>query len=122
MRDVVISAVRPLLLGYSKVSRLTAWRFFAKYGVVSTVLDQKRTVGSYFTLFSVFRFLPSALSDEFTLMSLERIADEMGEFTVVIIPCTEEYSAFVKRNREWLETRFILRSPENACRMTPLKN
>ena len=85
MRDVVTSAVRPLLLGYGRVARQTAWRFFAEYGVMSTVLDKKRTLGSYFSVFSSFRLLPSSESDEFIIMSLERIADEMGELTLIVV-------------------------------------
>ena len=54
MRDVVTSAVRPLLLGCGKVARRTAWRFFAEYSVTSTVLDRRRTFGSYFSLFFSF--------------------------------------------------------------------
>lgn len=120
MRDVVTSAVRPLLLGYGRVARQTAWRFFAEYGVMSTVLDKKRTLGSYFSVFSSFRLLPSSESDEFIIMSLERIADEMGELTIIVVPCSPFYRDFIKRNRERLETRFILRSPEKACNVRPL--
>lgn len=119
MRDVVTSAVRPLLLGYGKVARQTAWRFFAEYSVTSTVLDRRRTFGSYFSLFFSFRSLPCSDSDEFIIMSLERLADEMGDLTLMIVPCTPFYRELVKRNRERLETRFILRSPEKVCNVRP---
>lgn len=119
MRDVVTSAVRPLLLGYGKVARQTAWRFFAEYGVTSTVLDRKRTLGAYLSLFFSFRPLPDSESDEFILMSLDRLADEMGDLTLLVVPCSPFYFDFIKRNRERLETRFILRSPEKACNVRP---
>jgi len=119
MRDVVTSAVRPLLLGCGKVARQTAWRFFAEYSVTSTVLDRRRTFGSYFSLFFSFRSLPCSDSDEFIIMSLERLADEMGDLTLMIVPCTPFYRELVKRNRERLETRFILRSPEKVCNVRP---
>ena len=119
MRDVVTSAVRPLLLGYGKVARHTAWRFFAEYGVISTVLDRERSLGAFFPLFFSFRLLPRSNEDEFIIMSLERLADEMGEITPIIVPCSSFYHDLIKRNRERLETRFILRSPEKVCNVRP---
>ena len=119
MREVVFSAVRPLILGDGKAARRTAWRFFAEYGVSSTVLDQMRTLGSYFSLFSSFRYLPPTSSDDFLLMSLERISEETPDLTLMIIPCSDFYRAFIKRNLSWLESRFIIRSPERVCDVKP---
>ena len=121
MRDVVMSAVRPLLLGQGKSARRVAWRLFAEYGVISTLLDFKRTLGTVFYPFSSFRCLPAPVSEEFIIMSLERLSDESGELTLILIPCNRFFDELVKRNRERLEIRFILRSPENACKMAPTK-
>ena len=118
MRDVVMTAVRPLLLGGGRVARETAVRFFMEYRVFSVLLDRKRPL---FSLFTSFTQLPDTRSDEFLLMSLERLGDELSDVTCLVIPCNEEFEAFVKRNRERLETRFILRSPELACEVCPVK-
>ena len=120
MKDVVRSAVFPILLGYGKTARMTAWRLFADYGVRSVLLDREKPLGAFFSLFFTFRKLPS-VSDEFTLMSLERLSDEQSDMTCLIIPCTEHYAELIKRNRARLECRFILRSPGNAVRVTPVK-
>ena len=119
MREVVFSAIRPLILGDGRLARQTAWRFFAAYGVTSTVLDKKRTLGSYFSIFSSFKHLPPTSSDDFILMSLERIADETPDVTLIVTPCTEFYREFVKRNLPWLESRFMIRSPEKVCDVRP---
>ena len=69
MRDVVMTAVRPLLLGGGRVARETAVRFFLEYRVFSVLLDRKRPL---FSLFTSFTQLPDTRSDEFLLMSLGR--------------------------------------------------
>ena len=121
MKYTVRSSVMPLLLGFGKESVKTSWRLTVKYGIVPTVLDKKKTLGSFFTLFSMFRKLPDTNSDEILLMSLYRIADEYGDMTCVIIPCEAAYRKFVSRNRHLLESRFILRTPDTACQMSPMK-
>ena len=121
MKYAVRSSVMPLLLGFGKTSIKTSWRLTVKYGLLPTVLDKKRSLGSFFTALSMFKRLPDTDSDEILLMSLERIADEYRDMTCVIIPCEEYYKRFVSRNRAHLEGRFILRTPETACQMVPTK-
>lgn len=121
MKYAVRSAVMPILLGFGKASIKTSWRLIAKYGILPTILDKKRSLGSFFTLFSMFRRLPDSDSDEILLMSLERISDEYGDMTCVIIPCSLPYERFVSRNRAKLENRFILRTPDTACQISPMK-
>ena len=117
MKYAVRSAVMPLLLGFGKTAAKTSWKLISKYGLVPTVLDKKFSLGS----FLIFRKLPDSASDEILLMSLEKIADEHPEMTCVIIPCTPIYAKFISRNKALLESRFILRNPENACQMSPTK-
>ena len=121
MKEVIYSTVTPLLLGYGSVSKKTAWRLFACYRLISTVLDQKRSLGSFFSLFSVFRRLPPSANDDFLLMSLEKLADENSDTICLLVPCEKSYADFVERNRSRLEVRFILRSPQNACNIKPTK-
>lgn len=119
MREVIFSAVRPLILGDGKAANLTAWRFFASYGVRSTVMDKKRSFGSYFCPFFSFKHLPPTDSDEFILMSLELFADENADMTIILIPAGDFYREFTKRNLSRLESRFIIRSAETACNVKP---
>ena len=121
MKYTVQSSVSPLLLGFGKTAAQTAWHLFAEYGVFSTVLDRKRTFAAHFTPFSHFRLLPD-VSDEFIVMSLEKYADEHSDKTCVIVPCNEYYGKFAKRNASRLERRFLLRSPDNACKITPQRH
>ena len=119
MRDVVLSAVKPLLLGCGKTALGASLRFFAEYGAPSVVLDKKRTLGSYFYPFSSFRYLPPSESDEFILMSLEKLCDDMPEVTFLLVPCNGLYREFTERNLSRLESRFILRTPDRVCDVTP---
>lgn len=119
MRDVIYSSVRPLMLGDGKTARQAAWRFFAAYGVTSTVMDIKRSLISSLSPFLSFRHLPPVKADEFILMSLERFADEAPDVTVIIVPCEELFRDFIDRNLARLEARFIIRSPERVCDVRP---
>jgi predicted ATP-grasp superfamily ATP-dependent carboligase len=86
---------------------------------MSVVLDRERDALSYFSIVSRFKPLPKIKSDEFVLMSLEKIALEHEDMNLLLIPCTDLYSSFVERNREWIEKRFIIRFPENAETILP---
>ncbi len=119
MKDVVTTAVHPLLLGCGWTSIAVSWRFFAEYKAMSTLLDRKRTLLSHLSLFSSFRLLPPSDSDEFIIISLERLADELEDIAPMIVPCNKFYREFVKRNISRLESRFIVRSPERVCNVTP---
>ena len=121
MKYAVRSAVMPILIGFGKTSVKTSWKLIVKFGILPTVLDKKRSLGSFFASLSMFRKLPDTDSDEILLMSLERLADEYGDMTCVIIPCERYYENFVSRNRARLESRFILRTPDTACLMSPMK-
>ena len=118
MRYVVPSSVMPILLGCGKASTKVAWRLFAEYNVISTVLDYKRSAWMLLSPFSAFRKLPDTDYDEITMMSLEKMADEHSEMTCLIVPCNEFFEGFIKRNRETLEKRFLLRAPESAHRIS----
>ena len=119
VRDVVFSAVRPLILGDGRSAREVAWRFFASYSVRSTVMDKKCSLGSLFCPFLSFRRLPPTDSDEFILMSLERFAEKNSDMTVILIPTGDFYRGFTERNLSSLEARFIIRSADTACNVTP---
>ena len=121
MREVVLSAVHPLILGDGKEARLAAWRFFAAYGVRSTITDKKQSLFTLLCPFSVFRRLPPTSSDDFILMSLDRFADENPDVTVIVIPASDVYRDFIERNRAHIEARFIIRSIRNACKITPFQ-
>ena len=121
MKYVVRDSVMYLLLGLGKTSIKTSWRLIAKYGVLPTVLDKKRSLSSFLLVFSTFRRLPDSDSDEILMMSLDRLADEYKDMTCVIIPCEKYYKKFVSRNRAALESRFILRTPETAFDLSQSK-
>ncbi len=121
MRYVVPSSVLPILLGCGKTSIKVAWRLFAKYGVISTVLDIKRSPWMLLTPFSTFRRLPETDYDEILMMSLEKMADEYGDMTCLIVPCEEFFEGFVERNLPILEKRLIIRTPDSAHRISSRK-
>lgn len=121
MRYVVPSSVLPTLLGCGKASTKVAWRLFAEYGVISTVLDFKRSTWMLLTPFSSFRKLPETDYDEILMMSLEKMADEYGDMTCLIVPCEDLFKDFVERNRQALERRFLIRTPDSAHNISPRK-
>lgn len=119
MRAAISTSVFPVLLGDGKVSRRAARRLFMSFNLTSTVFDKKRSALSYLSCISRFSPLPPNSSDEFVLMSLDKIFEEHEEKTLLLIPCTEDYSDLVARNKSRLEKKFIIRTPENATSFIP---
>ena len=112
MRSTVSISVKPVLLGGGKLSMKIALSLFLRYMVSSCVFSKELPI--YRKLLPIVRFkeLPKSKNDKLTLMALDHFVKEYGESTYLLIPCDKEHAALVSRNREALENKFIIRSPE----------
>ncbi|MCI6502750.1 MAG: hypothetical protein MSA49_05940 [Clostridia bacterium] len=116
MNTTIATAVLPFLLGGGPVAYRTALRLFFRHGLFSVVFARKKTLFSHPRWISRFFPLPDGSADDFIFMTLERyIAEEERDRIFVLVPCTPESEAFVKRNRSRLESRFVLKTPNNVC-------
>ena len=112
MRGAVSFSVTPIMLGFGNMTLKTARSLFFKYFLVSNVFDRNARFYIRLLPFVSFVRLAPSQSDSFTLMALDRFTSEYGDSTYLLIPCTEEFKSFTERNRDALESRFIIRSPE----------
>ncbi len=121
MRRAIRTSVVPVLLGLDGASYRIAFELFWRYGIISNIFAQKRTLASYFTPFISFYTLPLSQNGEFIIMSLEKFCTEVGEITFLLIPCNDFYEKFVEKNRTRLESRFIIRrADEIGERLFPI--
>ena len=107
-------SVTPIILGSTATAYKTAAHLFFRYGLISNIFAKSRTLASNLLFFVSFHPLPKSRNDCFTLMALERFYVEHGESTYLLILADSEYSGFIRRNRDTLETRFILRCPDDV--------
>lgn len=112
MRSTVSVAVKPVILGGGRLAIKTAFSLFTRYMLSSCVFSEELPFYRRLLLFARFRELPKTKNDTLTLMELEHFVNEYGELTYLLIPCTKALAAFVSRNRDALEDKFIIRSPE----------
>ena len=112
MRSTVSVAVKPVLLGGEKLALKIALLLFLRYMVSSCVFSKELPFFRKLLIFARFKELPSSKNDKLTVMALEHYANEYGDSTYILIPCDEEHAELVWRNKEILENRFIIRTPE----------
>ena len=111
MRTTIMMSVKPIILGTSAEALKTAFSLFRRYSLSSCVFDIKVPFIYRFIAFISQRKISSS-DDRFITMSLDHYIREYGESTYLLIPCTEEHIRFVERNRDALENKFLIRSPE----------
>ena len=106
-KDMIRSALLPLLLGASGEALTLSFRIYLRFGVTSYICDEGQSI--IHTLNPATRFLDlGARSEpEILLESLVAIS-ERGDYLPIIIPCDDFYRSFTARFRDTLETRFII--------------
>ena len=109
MEDLLRECLFPVMLGSNTLCHATVRRMQKRFGADCTVLTGKRAL--------TLRFMPGvhlvdaspALSDDMLLTVLSDVAQGCGLSIPLLVLCDNAYSAFVNRNRLWLEAHFILR-------------
>lgn len=114
MRMTLSMSVKAVLLGGGGLTFRVAFSLFTKYMLSSHVFSCKAPFYRRLPFFSAFHSLPDPQNDALTLMALEHLQREYGESTYLLIPCDELSNAFVSRNKEYLERRFIVRYPDDV--------
>ncbi len=110
----------PFILGSCSSSRRMAQRIHRRYGIISLILDEKRTLPDLLGL--SFRFLPCLSKDEPRLMceQLIALAEQEPAALPILIPASAEYEQAVKENESLLEKHFVISSPEELFVNSPL--
>ena len=112
MRTTIMTSVKPILLGRSAITLKMSLNLFLRYSLPSFVFTARPSFAYRLLPFVSYRALPLSRDDRFGIMELEHFSRECGEAVYLLIPCTEKHRAFIERNKESLEQKFIIRYPE----------
>lgn len=113
MKELLYDRIFPVMLGSSTLCHACVRRMERQFGVGSTVLTGKRSLTLRFLPFVTLVNAPPVLSDEILLSMLTDISEcGVGRIPLLVL-CDNAYQGFVMRNRDSLETRFILRRAEH---------
>lgn len=120
VREYASTYFLPLLLGSNKTSHKISSKILRKYGIVSFVLDEKRSAYDFFDVSSHFVRLcqanePSILADE-----LEAIAKRYEYILPILVPCSKKYAQLVDKIASELETTFVIRNADEVFISSPL--
>ena len=111
----------PFLLGDNQASHRLSKKIYKKYGIVSFILDKKRTAADIWDLSSRFLKLINTENQELITLQLIDLAEQSPYTLPLLIPCSEEHELLVKKDRELLETRFVISSENLLLTDSPLK-
>ena len=116
MRTTIMMSVKPIILGRSAKAVCVATYIFLRYSLFSAIFAKKIPLTYRMIPFARLIALPRSANDRFIIMSLEHFAREQGDSTYLLIPCTEGYRGFVERHRDTLESKFIIRHPDDVLK------
>ena len=102
----------PFLLGNNSESHKLAKKIYRKYKIVCYILDGKKKITDLLDLSSRTLILPQTKKDAITVTQLIYLAEQTAYTLPLLIPCTTEYSELVEKNREILESSFIVLSSD----------
>ena len=112
MDELLRDCLFPVMLGSNTACHACVRRMEKYYGVGSTVLTGKRALTLRFLPFVTLVNAAPVLSDDVLLSLLSDIGDVGVGRVPLLVLCDDAYRAFVARNRESLEARYILRDAE----------
>ena len=111
VEDTALNAeLVPVLLGISPEAMQTARRFFKKYGTISHVFCDEIHLSARLSLCVKYHPIRHSAGNLLMLTALKDFAKQLGNADLILylIPCTEDYSNFLWRNREGLEPYFVI--------------
>ena len=117
--DRLAGEIAPILLGYSPAAGDAARRLFRRHRVISHVLCARVPFLRRFSLTMKFHPVRGFDREELVLTALEDFADGScnPDAILYLIPATRRAAALIRDNRERLETRYVIASPEELRRL-----
>ena len=112
MDELLHDCLYPVMLGSNALCHACVRQMQKQYSIGSTVLTGKRALTLRFLPTVTLIDAPSTLSDELLLTILRDVELSGGARIPLLVLCDKIYEGFVARNREQLETQFILRRAE----------
>ena len=117
--DILSGELVPVLLGYSAEANETAQRMYRKYGVLSHVFCDRRTLAMRLSLCMKAHTVKHTDNEMLMMQALTDFAEQLGNKEVILylIPCTEEYTRMVWEHRDTLERRFVIADKQEMERV-----
>ncbi len=109
MNRLLHDCLYPVMLGSNTLCHACVRQIQKQYRIGSTVLTGKRAITLRFLPTVTLIDAPATLNDELLLSILRDVELTGGARVPLLVLCDKAYAAFVQRNREELESRFILR-------------
>ena len=118
-KEMLRKSVIPVLLGDCAAAHALSFRIYFRCGVVSYVCDENRRISDYLNPFSRFFSLICQSDDDVICDALDYLSSKK-DYLPVIIPCSDRFRTFVNSHRDFLESRFIIATPETIFKQTPM--
>lgn len=110
----------PFLLGDTMTAHKLSFKIFKRYGIVSLILDTKKTVADLWDFSSRFKAISQSKSQEIAVMQLKDLAAQTQYTLPLLIPCSNEYTDLVKKHSSELESEFIILNADISLEDSPL--
>jgi hypothetical protein len=122
MRDNARLYFLPFIIGNGKQAHRLSRKIFHKYGIVSLICGERRTLSDLLDYSC--RFLRLCPSDSPRLLCEQLIAlSEQSPYTLPIaIPANTRYETMINEARELLEQKFVISSEKELFVSSPLAN
>ena len=120
VREYASTYFLPFVLGSNRRSHKLCAKILRKYGIVSFVLDEKRSMYDLLPLSSRFVQLCDAQSPEIIANELIDIAKKYDYTLPILIPCSQKYSDTVKSQADTLESVFVICEADGVFSNSPL--
>ena len=104
-KDILRTTLVPILLGDTPSAHLLAARIYLRSGISSYVCGEKRRFADLIDPFSSFYQISSDAG--VALLVLGKLFPN-SDYIPILVPCNGYYERFVKENREFLESRYII--------------
>ncbi len=111
-QTILSEELSPVLFGYSPQADGIARRLFRQYRLISHVFCDRAPLIRRFSPILKFHLFRHAVHDELAITALEDFADNVRNADVILylIPATRTHARLIARNRDRLETRFVIAS------------
>lgn len=108
--EILSDEIVPVLLGASGEGMRTARRFFRKYRVLSHTFCESVPLTARLTTCVKFHTVRHTAGDALMLTALTDFAKGLSQADVILylIPCTPAYANLIWRNRDALESYYVI--------------
>lgn len=120
VREYASNYFLPFLLGSNRRSHKLSAKILRKYGIVSLILDEDRSVYDFFALSSNFVLLCQTQENPILAHELSAIAQRYDYTLPILIPCSQKYAELVEKLSDKLEPEFVICEFDKVFSDSPL--